>query len=244
MPSDRVLQTHRHIGIWQADWLAEGSLTYYMEGFEMELKPGEIGFIPSGVFHRIISRKGNVMRSLKFEAPAGLLEEACSVVKLAHHLPLLGLLAEEVFRPRLSLPWRMHTGYLGSLLRLLAPDGQDEEQPIDGAADEMVQRAVLFALEHLREPLTVERLARHIHLSESQFARRFYEAVGATPMRWLTEKRMQRAAQYLRFSDMAIFDIADEAGYGDMPAFSKAFKRWSGISPSDYRNRSSELEMR
>jgi AraC family transcriptional regulator len=63
-------------------------------------------------------------------------------------------------------------------------------------------------------------------------------------MRWLTEKRMQRAAQYLRFSDMAIFDIADEAGYGDMPAFSKAFKRWSGISPSDYRNRSSELEMR
>ncbi len=58
---------------------------------------------------------------------------------------------------------------------------------------------------------------------------------GATFRQLLDEVRRQRARQLLRDSDLPILTIAETLGYTDAPAFTRAFRRWSGTTPTDWR---------
>ena len=82
---------------------------------------------------------------------------------------------------------------------------------------------------------TVEALAAIATLSRSAFAVRFKERVGETPLAYLTRWRMFRAACLLRQSDKPQAEIAAVIGYETEAAFSKAFKRATGIAPGAYR---------
>lgn len=82
---------------------------------------------------------------------------------------------------------------------------------------------------------TVERLAGEVAMSRSGFAKLFRDLVGMTPIRYLTEWRMQEARDLLRRSDMSIADIAERSGYQSEVAFRKAFKSVVGETPGRVR---------
>ena len=63
------------------------------------------------------------------------------------------------------------------------------------------------------------------------------DLVSETPMRYLAKWRMQKAATSLRTGESAIASIATQAGYDSVAAFSKAFKRTTGVAPGAYRRR-------
>jgi AraC-like DNA-binding protein len=52
---------------------------------------------------------------------------------------------------------------------------------------------------------------------------------------FLDETRFSIASEYLRNTQLGIEEIASRCGYGDVSNFRKAFKRWSGLSPSEFR---------
>ena len=56
----------------------------------------------------------------------------------------------------------------------------------------------------------------------------------------LERQRLRRAKSILRNTDMSIGDIADHLGYGERTSFGRAFKRWTGLSPQQYRQRGSQ----
>jgi AraC-like DNA-binding protein len=72
-------------------------------------------------------------------------------------------------------------------------------------------------------------------MSRSSFAMRFRALVGLTPLDYLVRWRMQIAARALRRTDRTVADIGSELGYTSESAFSNAFKRVLGQSPSRYR---------
>jgi AraC-like DNA-binding protein len=82
---------------------------------------------------------------------------------------------------------------------------------------------------------TVAMLAREIGMSRSRFAARFQEVVGQGPLEYLTHWRMYQAAGCLADGKVPLASLAVSAGYRSDVAFSKAFKRWAGQSPSEYR---------
>jgi AraC-like DNA-binding protein len=82
---------------------------------------------------------------------------------------------------------------------------------------------------------TVAALARHVGLSRSALVGRFHRLLALTPMSYLTLWRLQLAAQALRNSDAGIAAVAAEVGYGSEAAFSRAFKRHTGVPPSAWR---------
>lgn len=82
---------------------------------------------------------------------------------------------------------------------------------------------------------TVDKLAAQVHMSRSAFAARFTELVGEPPLTYLTRWRIQLAAFWLRQDDLSLAEIAERAGYTSVFAFSKAFKRLTGISPGAYQ---------
>lgn len=89
-----------------------------------------------------------------------------------------------------------------------------------------------------REPQrawTVPELAQLACLSRSAFADRFTAVIGQPPLSYLTEHRMRLAAWQLQHTSQPICRIAEVVGYSSETAFSQAFKRSMGESPSAYR---------
>ncbi len=82
---------------------------------------------------------------------------------------------------------------------------------------------------------TVPELAEIAHLSRSAFAERFAQVMGQPPLSYLTEHRMRLAAWKLTQTRLTLAQIAAQVGYASETAFSQAFKRAHGQSPSGFR---------
>ena len=82
---------------------------------------------------------------------------------------------------------------------------------------------------------TVAELAAEAAVSRSSLDSRFREFVGRSPIRYLTEWRMHMAEELLTTTEITIAAIARRVGYDSEEAFSRAFKRTHGRSPSLWR---------
>lgn len=85
------------------------------------------------------------------------------------------------------------------------------------------------------EPWTVESLAAAAGMSRSAFADRFLALVGIPPIQYLTDWRMQMAADLLGSGKRSVALIAHEVGFQSETAFRQAFKRKYALTPSTYR---------
>ncbi|WP_223779055.1 helix-turn-helix domain-containing protein [Streptomyces sp. 135] len=92
-----------------------------------------------------------------------------------------------------------------------------------------------WALAHLAEPLTLADLAAVESMSVRTFSRRFREETGLTPMRWLTQRRVERARELLESTDHTVDRIAAEAGFGTGASLRQHFAAGVGVSPGVYR---------
>ena len=83
--------------------------------------------------------------------------------------------------------------------------------------------------------VNVDELASELAMSTSQFRRRLSAITGETPQSYITNIRMQKARYLLDTTpDMTILDVAKGCGYDDQSSFTRAFKRFFGVTPSDY----------
>lgn len=113
-------------------------------------------------------------------------------------------------------------------LRLVKNDARDRR-------DERVARAIDLMHEQLAARWTVEKLAKRVGLSRPAFARKFVESTGRSPMRYLTDARMERAAELLRGSPDRLAQIGAQVGYDSEFAFNRAFKRVHRVAPGTFR---------
>lgn len=104
--------------------------------------------------------------------------------------------------------------------------------------DPKVGRALALMHRHVDRAWTADLLAREVHLSRSAFAERFTRFLGKAPMRYLTDWRMELAAQRLATERVAVAALAHELGYESEAAFSRAFRRARGQSPAQWRKAS------
>ena len=120
-------------------------------------------------------------------------------------------------------------------LRTLSTHTACNRSSLAALSDPAVSYALRLMHARVGEPWTVGTLAAEVGLSRSGFAARFTELVGEPPLQYLARWRMARAAELLRDSHDGIVDIAGRVGYESVPSFSKAFKKWQGMSPGTFR---------
>ena len=87
------------------------------------------------------------------------------------------------------------------------------------------------------EPLEVAELARTALASEAHFARSFKRAFGETPGRYLQRRRIERAADLLRETDLPVTQVCLDVGFTSLGSFGNAFRALIGEPPSAYRDR-------
>lgn len=92
-----------------------------------------------------------------------------------------------------------------------------------------------WAHQRLERTLTVAELARHACVSERTFARRFRAETGTTPLRWLLERRIDRARELLEATDLPIEVVAQRCGFGSGAALRQHFRRQTASTPTTYR---------
>ncbi|KAA3640383.1 MAG: AraC family transcriptional regulator [Bacteroidetes bacterium] len=89
---------------------------------------------------------------------------------------------------------------------------------------------------NLFENLNLEELAFLTGMSLSSFKRKFKSIYGTSPTKYFISKRLEKAQNLIKTTDLRISDIAYDCGFTDTSYFSKTFKNYYNISPSDLRN--------
>lgn len=105
--------------------------------------------------------------------------------------------------------------------------------------DKQIGRAIALIHDDPSRPWTLASLAEEVAMSRSAFATRFAELVGMPVMQYVTQWRMQVAMSLLKSDGARVADLAARLGYQSEAAFSRAFKRFTGFSPSAIKRTSS-----
>ncbi|NIF35030.1 transcriptional regulator FtrA [Enterobacter sp. Tr-810] len=92
-----------------------------------------------------------------------------------------------------------------------------------------------FLHQHLAQPHSVDSLSRRVGMSQRTFLRRFKDATGTTPTRWLLNERLLRAKDYLENSRLSIDSIAEQTGFGQAATLRHHFRQHFALSPAQYR---------
>lgn len=128
----------------------------------------------------------------------------------------------------------VHLATAAALARVPAERARRALRIHEGQAEML---AVLHYIdEHLAEPIGNAKLAQIAQSSESRFIRRFREATGRTPARYVQERRLERASQLLVSTDHSIDRIAEASGFANRYYFTRVFTQRMGLPPGRYRS--------
>ncbi len=122
----------------------------------------------------------------------------------------------------------------GELSRLNALAAEEEQGLIHD-----IQQAV--ASELCNGVPSIETIASHLHMARRSLQRRLSE-LEQTYKGVVEDTRKAMACRYLEFSDYPLVEIAFLLGYSELSAFIRAFRRWTGDTPQQYRQKSSRIE--
>ncbi|MEU4716181.1 transcriptional regulator FtrA [Micromonospora purpureochromogenes] len=130
----------------------------------------------------------------------------------------------------------------GVARRLVIPPHRDGGQaqfieapvPAD-PGDDRIARSMDWALAHLAEPLTVQRLARQAHMSSRTYLRQFARAAGTSPIRWLIDQRVRASLVLLESTGLPVAEVARSVGFDSAVTYRHHFARAMRTSPSAYR---------
>lgn len=103
--------------------------------------------------------------------------------------------------------------------------------------DSAVLRAQTWMETHYDQTITIDAVAARVSLSPRHFKRRFKRATGESPLGYLQQIRIAAAKKKLETTGDTINEITFQVGYEDSSAFRRLFKKCTGISPREYRDK-------
>lgn len=112
--------------------------------------------------------------------------------------------------------------------------GKDSDLNVKNIAK--LKKVLSFIRENYDKPITLEMIANNVNMSPKYLGSFFKSMTEKTPIDYLIEYRIEKAARRLRLSDMSVTEIAYSCGFSDLSYFIKTFKSIKGSSPGKYRN--------
>lgn len=101
-----------------------------------------------------------------------------------------------------------------------------------------IERAVHYFNENYSKPISIEQYASEHLMSVNWFIHNFKNVMKVPPMQYIVSLRIAAAKGYLENSNKNITEIANTIGYDNALYFSRLFRKYTGVTPSEYRKRS------
>ncbi len=103
--------------------------------------------------------------------------------------------------------------------------------------DELVIKVQQYIEDHYSDRLSMEQLSKQFAVGRRNFDRRFIKATGNTPVEYLQRVKIESAKKAFETTRKTINEVMYEVGYSDVKAFREVFRKVTGISPLDYKNK-------
>lgn len=116
-------------------------------------------------------------------------------------------------------------------LRILSIGGDNQEEMSLNC-----QKVRDYLDKNYTEPITLESLSEMVYVSKCYLSHMFKEQTGTSPIKYLTQKRIDTACNLLKETDMSVKEISKTVGYENPLYFSQVFKNAKNVSPLEYRN--------
>ena len=100
---------------------------------------------------------------------------------------------------------------------------------------QLVEEIRCYLDENFAQDITLSAMANRYKISPGYLSLLFTERTGKNFIDYLTERRIKKAKELLKHSDLKIYEISNAVGYNDSFYFSNCFKKVAGVSPSEYR---------
>lgn len=99
----------------------------------------------------------------------------------------------------------------------------------------IINKTLDYIDSNIDQELSLEDLANMAHMNSSYFSTFFKKYNGIKPSEYIRSKRIEKAIEYLKFSEKNTTEIANLCGFNNMTSFYNAFKKVTSFTPSDYR---------
>ena len=246
-------------------YVIEGKAVISLNGRSYVLKKGDLAFVKDGVKHyeAYVDRKtgyelvwfvyDNVKKlgviNTRFEPSAGFQTLSCFTLKMSSdNYDLLEKIYNSSKNPKdLKETNLLINKWIGNV-RMEVEKGKckktiynDEFKKRFALNSKRIQKAVEYIKLNYKKALTLENIARQVSLSPAYFCALFNEAYNNTPFELITDLRLHEAYELLKGSALNVNQIAYKVGYTDATLFRHIFKKYTGISPKEYRERNIEF---
>lgn len=239
----------------------EGRITVFVEGERRDLGPGEGCFIAAGALHHVLREGagpadihsmvfhprlvGEAWRAFSGRTTCGRCwRTPPTAVSGCRGIPLGaggpggpggGLAGLRRGAAGLRVPGQGRAFPAG--VPPLRPPPCGEEAPSEKALrdGERIKTMLRYVQEHYAGELTAARIAQSAAVSESECLRCFRSMMGTTPMRYVRQLRVQRAAELLETTEEKIADVGAACGFQEMSYFARTFRAFMGKTPREYR---------
>lgn len=231
--------------------ILDGMVLLHMEGrAPLPLRAGDMLVLPHGDAHSLSTPDGADILCGQFHAGVS------ATSTLIHVLPTI-VLVSTADRPELAqmsalammlrdaanamLPGSgaVSSHLASALFALLLRAWLEQADSVPGLFGLLAEPRVSPAVRHMLKapgaPCNVEQMADACHMSRTTLIRLFRDAAGNAPGEVLTHLRMVQAAQWLEQGTRSVRDIGEAAGYQSEAAFNRAFKRYHGVGPGEFR---------
>ncbi|QKJ28784.1 AraC family transcriptional regulator [Mucilaginibacter mali] len=107
--------------------------------------------------------------------------------------------------------------------------------------EDAIDRSIAYMRDNLHHVLTLKQLAGQALVSPSHYSALFKKKTGYPPLEYFNHIKIQKACQYLEFTDSSIKEVSHKMGISDPYYFSRLFSNVMGVSPTAFRNRKREV---
>ncbi|WP_256757029.1 AraC family transcriptional regulator [Cohnella sp. WQ 127256] len=255
------LHWHEH---FEVIYMQEGHALFYIDSLPYEASPGDVLFVPSGGLHVGYSLADCPVQYMSIVFNTSLLEDSAidpayqryikpfmvskvsSPVKLsqtdensAKVQSLLQQMIEEFTTKDAAYQLAIKTHMLLLFIhiaRLSLPNdatGTSSEPPSRNL--EPFKQLIRYLESHYSDKLSIEQAAKYVNLSSFHFCKTFKKITGRTFIEYVNLYRMNEADRLLLESTLSVTEIAERIGCDNPNYFTKLFKRYKGMTPSQWR---------
>ena len=126
---------------------------------------------------------------------------------------------------------------LSALLSLVLKVGLPLADGKMSSGSSFAKKACEYISEHFGEQITLDDIAKEMHLAPTYFSTLFSKTLGVTFISYLSSVRMNYAKQLLVYSDKSVTRICFECGFSSLSHFLREFKKQNGITPTEFRKK-------
>ena len=119
-----------------------------------------------------------------------------------------------------------------------------EHKPVSREQKELMEQIGAFICRNVSDHYTISELSEMFGINPTTLKERFRQTFGCPVYSYAKNRRMFRAAELMRTSDMRVIDIAEEVGYCNASKFSSAFREVIGVNPKYYQTEHKRLSSR